>query len=68
MDAIARPDGADSSRAVPHAGGMGGGGSPAGQRYSHVDESGNATPNPLYQQPLAYQPPMAVRLGMQVGS
>ena len=34
--------------------------------YRTLDENGNpATPNPNYKQPTAYQPPMAVRLGVQ---
>lgn len=36
--------------------------------YRALDESGNQTdPNPNYRRPLSYQPPMAVRLGMEVG-
>jgi hypothetical protein len=35
--------------------------------YSTLDENGNpGEANPAYRQPTAYQPPMAVRLGMQV--
>jgi hypothetical protein len=35
--------------------------------YTTQDESGNpASPNPMYKQATAYQPPMAVRLGVQI--
>ncbi|MGE5188867.1 MAG: TonB-dependent receptor [Gemmatimonadota bacterium] len=35
--------------------------------YTTVDANGNpATPNPNYKRPVQYQPPMAVRLGMEV--
>ncbi|MGE5177568.1 MAG: TonB-dependent receptor [Bacteroidota bacterium] len=35
--------------------------------YSTLDVNGNpATPNPNYKKPVQYQPPMAVRLGMEV--
>ena len=35
--------------------------------YMTLDADGNpATPNPMYRHPVAYQPPMAARLGMQV--
>ena len=35
--------------------------------YLTLDENGNpASPNPNYKQPIAYQPPMAVRLGLEV--
>jgi hypothetical protein len=35
--------------------------------YQTVDSNGNpATPNPNYKQPTAYQPPMALRLGMEM--
>ena len=36
--------------------------------YRLLDSSGNQIdPNPTYRMPTAYQPPMAVRLGMEVG-
>jgi len=36
--------------------------------YFALDEFGNQTaPNPDYRQPLSYQPPMAVRLGLEMG-
>jgi hypothetical protein len=36
--------------------------------YLTTDENGNpATPNPNYRRPTAYQPPMAARVGVQVG-
>jgi len=36
--------------------------------YAAVDDNGNpTTPNANYRQPIAYQPPMAGRIGMQVG-
>jgi hypothetical protein len=35
--------------------------------YTTLDENGNpATPNPQYRDAVAYQPPMAIRLGMQL--
>ena len=36
--------------------------------YFNLDENGlPADPNPMYGEPLRYQPPMAVRLGLEVG-
>jgi hypothetical protein len=36
--------------------------------YFNIDENGNQiNPNPLYGRAIRYQPPMAVRLGLEVG-
>jgi hypothetical protein len=36
-------------------------------RYTTLDQNGNpASPNPQYKQPLAYQAPMAARVGVEV--
>ena len=38
------------------------------QHYEMLDENGNQTsPNPRYRQPTAYQPPMMVRIGIEIG-
>lgn len=35
--------------------------------YTPLDENGNpASPNPQYKQPVAYQAPMAARLGLEI--
>jgi hypothetical protein len=38
------------------------------QHYSGLDDEGNPTDeNPYYLRPTRYQPPMAVRMGVEVG-